>query len=932
MQSGTHSQIENESKTFNGMVDSLVLAERDQAILLNPESAPFFKGDHKKVAICELGKLIIALKGEVSKGVVSFHRAKFAISKLVTIAIEASNQKSPIFGSVTGSVLKEFGKDYQLDIAPVTADDFFSAVTHGDLHLLKALCCCRGEFINQVNSDGNNILAQAVINQQKKIVDFLLTEKKVNDGHQNTEGKSAFHLAAISGNEEIFRLLIQKSSRWFALLLSVDNLDRSPLHYAVKLGHLPIVQLWTRVVTPLEEFKRSINLPDKNGFAPIHMAVELGNLDILACLLNIEAIDINNTSGLFNVTPLHLATELGNPGVVRFLLAYDEVDVNKPSIMTGVAPLHVALEKYGSDLNSRMSYKPVVQLLMNHPNIDINLMDKKGRTPLYFALRNKDEEHIDQLLNNKNIDLAAFFNLSIEFSDAFFKSDLSELLFLYLAYLSDKAIEKFISSMKNGSNVVSRRNNLMMGWRLFLEKLNSSELITPAISKLNDIIQENFFAIDEFHQAMKPLIEGDILQPHLKAILQQGIERKRDEKNTKNFPKYDAIYQLGFNISFSIACLSTERYTFTDEMKRILPFLDRIIGLSTPSSKTARDLTQFKANLISNYPAICDDMNRTIQMDKVELLRDYLATLSEFRSSGSVAQPIDYKAIMHLAVESGSKKVVRFLLDKLDKLKLAGIDQYDNNDNNGQTPLYLALANGHEELVKALSQESPPDFNQTNAQGETPLHYALCHCNQQGIHFLLSKNALIPTLFFEELKKSDVKFVLSLKETWDNIFKSLKQDTMTNSQKQFSEAMQQFSDLYEFDDLRKSLMTDEYLSSEWKEILEKGIHQKEYLSADPKAVAMHDLGKQISLLEEKLLQEKILLEPAIKQMVASIDNVIEKSKDKARFHSDVAEGLEKFKKKLGWTYSFVSPSSSTLYQVPPKADWYNKGLEPTPKK
>jgi uncharacterized protein len=91
---------------------------------------------------------------------------------------------------------------------------------------------------------------------------------------------------------------------------------------------------------------------------------------------------------------------------------------------------------------------------------------------------------------------------------------------------------------------------------------------------------------------------------------------------------------------------------------------------------------------------------------------------------------------LHLVVKRGDSTYLRFLLSQ------DGIDP-NLRDDQGVTPLALAVGNGENELVDILLNNSwhKADPNVSNNSGETPLIIAVHHRNPEAVNLLLKANA-----------------------------------------------------------------------------------------------------------------------------------------------------------------------------------------------
>ena len=86
-------------------------------------------------------------------------------------------------------------------------------------------------------------------------------------------------------------------------------------------------------------------------------------------------------------------------------------------------------------------------------------------------------------------------------------------------------------------------------------------------------------------------------------------------------------------------------------------------------------------------------------------------------------------------------------------------------DQHGQTPLYWALKNGHQEIAKLLLV-SGADIEAENKDGKTPLHLALQAGHLETVKLLLERGELRQN--FQGLKIIQLAISFKANESWDS--------------------------------------------------------------------------------------------------------------------------------------------------------------------
>jgi hypothetical protein len=122
--------------------------------------------------------------------------------------------------------------------------------------------------------------------------------------------------------------------------------------------------------------KANPNTADKLGYRPLHWAAKKGHLKIGVELVQNEA--IIDCQGEFERTPLHMAAYNGHDEFVVFLLQKGaNINAQTDAKAGGLSALHKAM------MNEHVL---VITELVKNPQLDANLLDSKGHSPMYYAI------------------------------------------------------------------------------------------------------------------------------------------------------------------------------------------------------------------------------------------------------------------------------------------------------------------------------------------------------------------------------------------------------------------------------------------------------------------------------------------------------------------------------------------------------------------
>ncbi|MDP0588885.1 MAG: ankyrin repeat domain-containing protein [Candidatus Endonucleobacter bathymodioli] len=227
--------------------------------------------------------------------------------------------------------------------------------------------------VDITNKKGFTPLHFAVLQAKKESIKLLLAAK--------ASSNTALHFAIQVGNIECLRLLLDVEN----ILVNVPNDEGyTPLHYAVKTDQAEIVKVLLTV-----DGIHQVQKMNKQGNTPLHVAIMRGNIEVIKALLTVDGIHQVNIMGANDYTPLHLATILDDPASLDTLLAVTDIQVDITN-KKGSTPLHLAVMQ---------GKKESIKLLLA-AKASINIENSMGYTPLHYAATLPDPEPLKMLLNH----------------------------------------------------------------------------------------------------------------------------------------------------------------------------------------------------------------------------------------------------------------------------------------------------------------------------------------------------------------------------------------------------------------------------------------------------------------------------------------------------------------------------------------------------
>ncbi|GBN59406.1 Ankyrin-2 [Araneus ventricosus] len=445
------------------------------------------------------------------------------------------------------------------------------------------------------------------------------------------------------------------------------------------------------------------------------------NRELLTAIINNDAnkvrkllksgAEVNEeASGYKQYTPLMIAAEKGYLEILQELLRSPDIDVNRKNYY-GVVALHIACaeghmevikmllavkdidvnaadRKYGFSPFMRASMRnhaEVVKILLNTPGIKINNIDASGRTALHHAASSGHEETVQVLLKDRRISVNIKDNLHGHTA-----------LHLAVDLHHDEVARALLTHPDIDANAQ--------------DKYCQTALHTSA-----------------YHGNVKVV----------EMLLESGID-----VNVKTKEGSTAVYLAGKQKKSTVVKIITEHI----QLRKVLRSRQRV-----KSIQVSEDSIGYYEILPVN-----EELLEAAQSGDLEKIK-YL-----MQQAGIDLNSVDKNknTPLHLAAEKGHAEVVQVLLESedidvnaknLDKSKLPypvhpGDDPDRQKLTNGKAALYLAVNNGHFEVVKLLINHKETDVNTKDKYGKPCLHSAVTNGFTEITKLLLSHIKIDPNV------------------------------------------------------------------------------------------------------------------------------------------------------------------------------------------
>ena len=313
----------------------------------------------------------------------------------------------------------------------------------GNIYAKLYNACLKGELntINDIlqkhstlmqDADGQTPLFAACIGDYKEIVKRL-TDFGYDVNHQDKEGKTPLHVTFENHVPDLAESLITQLKANTEIR---DKQNWTPLHTAIDRGyyqyswellqrflHLDVdtevswIQLHAasfaenkQDVQLLLDAGTDVNHVSSTGHTPLLIAVIKRNIDLVTLLLD-KGVNINCVT-IDGKTPLHIAVDNDDEVIIQKLLAQNADPLLKDA--PGNTSLHLAVKIKQETVSnlveagaSHMNHFPTpyhtcsiptVEAIIEH-GADVNAVNNKGQSPLWFACADGQESFVKILLD-----------------------------------------------------------------------------------------------------------------------------------------------------------------------------------------------------------------------------------------------------------------------------------------------------------------------------------------------------------------------------------------------------------------------------------------------------------------------------------------------------------------------------------------------------
>ena len=599
---------------------------------------------------------------------------------------------------------------------------------------------------------------------------FQTAVSEHNFNYRFDDGQTPLHIAAIQHHKSIARYLLANGAHTSAQ----DITGATPLHEAVRYGDIDIAKA-------LLESGADVNAEDNLGKTPVMLVIPEDKREAMYRILIEHAADVAKKDA-YGDTVLHTATMTSlTPSILELLVA-GGADVNARN-KDGVSPLLIAVQK--------RNFAHVK--FYAERGADINSADKAGDTPLTLAL--KDGQAMLEMLVNRTNALSHDSNGNTPLHTAVIVNASIEQI-RYLISLTDD-INARNSDGNNALYLAVERNNKNIGELLLAKNADifstnnaNDSPLHLALKKGGDtqgwlITSRTISATDgSGNTALHYAVEWGLKKAAL-SLIEKGANPEAKNANgetplfsaakTKDPAMIALIVKGGSSIkardNFGSSPLHTAVRWDADASVRELVQLGIDVNAQNVAGKSALSEAVLAGKLSTAKLLIdsgadinaSDNTGRTILIDAIKGQNTGVISMLLSNKANPQIQEINGRNAYHEAVLTGDARIIALVRDAGGKalsrdkngntpFSLA-FDKSDGivktvlgndrtiTDSDGNTPFHIIVqAKGPLRILSLLASLDYP-FDTRNAEGMTPLGYAVENNDENYARILLQNGA-----------------------------------------------------------------------------------------------------------------------------------------------------------------------------------------------
>ena len=584
------------------------------------------------------------------------------------------------------------------------------AVMRNDYNALKALCSSKTTAKNTIAKSllsddlrGNTPLHVACSVCDGKV--FNVLKKGIQNCHGDAVFRESLLQEKVGGNGLDLSGFNADSGTLGSFKKLYDHLQTkdfvtSPVHAAIQHNNLPVLSLVAKYSPDLVKQESS------TGVNSCHMAMLFGDPKTAKFIVNSASKAEVNAQSPSVPSPLYLACIRGNDNIVGILVSNKDLNINQGMGENQDTVLHYAIKKS----NHKLAKK-----ILDNPNLDVNVKNAAGNTPLHEAVDLGDLKVVKALCTagadasilgstNEPILLRAVFSgqkesrvidtvkLLLDHGATLGSSEDKNLLLEKCVY---SGYNRLLNTLLNHKGVptYSSSPEYPLAAAVICNNMDAAKLLIRHGGDVNQRVP-NPTSMHFGHTLLMVAVENS--NPEMMKLL---LQKKCDP----NIAKENGATALHFVV--------------TNQDKE---FVKKALSLLMPHNAKPSLLKQdihgntplHSAIIASNFSAASTIMRSTPKRE--------LSKIAGIRNG-------EGNTLLHLAMQSGDMNIAKLLLNSLDKTQLGALLCTANE--YGNTPLHLAMQNGNSKLALLMLKSCQKSdlqrvIEQQDVQGNTVLHLA----------------------------------------------------------------------------------------------------------------------------------------------------------------------------------------------------------------